>query len=140
MSALRVFLRMAHSRQGCKRPRGKYKLLAKLADNIFHSTKPYRCGGEGHAAPSHFLLIRIACAQDTHEQTQSQGTPESHTRLCIYWQYTPAGAVRAQWFKFSEVERDKISAWNRWRQMKQAALTKRAHGGELEKEQPPPTS
>jgi hypothetical protein len=39
---LRLHTRLVHSRQGCKRPQGKYKLLGKLADNIFHSTKPYR--------------------------------------------------------------------------------------------------
>ena len=31
------------SRSGTKRPNSKWKVLAKLADNIFHSTKAYRC-------------------------------------------------------------------------------------------------
>mmetsp|Transcript_14591 Transcript_14591/g.29560 ORF Transcript_14591/g.29560 Transcript_14591/m.29560 type:complete len:88 (-) Transcript_14591:97-360(-) len=76
---------MVHARNGCKRPNSKFKLLASLADNIFHTTKAYR------------ILT---------------------------------SKPKAKWFKFSEVERDKISAWSRWRAMKKADLRERAHGGQ----------
>lgn len=32
-----------------KRPTGKLKILAQLADNIFHTTKAYRCCRAAHA-------------------------------------------------------------------------------------------
>ena len=45
--------------------------------------------------------------------------------------------LREQWFKFSEVEKDKISAWNRWRAMKQADLRERAYGAADKADTPP---
>ena len=45
------------SRSGTKRPNSKWKLLAKLADNIFHSTKPYRCPDAARLARQWCLLL-----------------------------------------------------------------------------------
>lgn len=86
MFMLRLHTRLVHSRQGCKRPQGKYKLLGKLADNIFHSTKPYRRRARGPAFARGGLCELTAPrarAQDTHEITQGQGTPPVPSRTAF---------------------------------------------------------
>ena len=125
------------SRSGTKRPNSKWKLLAKLADNIFHSTKPYRCPDAARLARQWCLLLTTIFPWSgrfltKYPKAKARGSPITtsphHTRPPKLSLSRVTVRPRTQWFRFSEVEKDKISAWQRWRAIKSAQLRERAHG------------
>ena len=112
------------ARPTMKRPSGKLKILGKLADNFFHTTKAYRRAtcASSIAATTHAHALsprRPGCCSTT---PSPRCAP--HRRIADRPRAASTDGVRvaSQWQRFAEVEKDKIAAWQRWRKMKDSAL------------------